>query len=294
MKEKLSIKEQINHMKSKGILFTVIDEPEACRFISQNTYYFKIKAYAKNFPKNTDGKYVNLEFAALRELSTLDMHLRRIILSITLNVEHSIKTDLNQHLCSNDAEDGYAIVKSFRESLSYTDVKSNRYTEKLIDKYEPDYALWNYLEVISFGTLVDFYKHYYDIYDPNRKKLYPFLYAIKIMRNIAAHNNCILNNIIQKSIRPYFLLENFLRKDNAFSEKQMEKLDIPIFHDFAAMLYAFNIFNKGQQMRNHTFAELKDFVNRIKRNISLFDKHLNIKNNLLFFEKLVDFFEKQA
>ncbi len=100
MKPKLSIDEQIKHMKSKGILFYIMSEYSAKEFITDNTNYFKIKAYAKNYPKNTDDKYVNLEFAALHELSVLDMHLRRIILSLTLNIEHAVRTNLNRHFCT--------------------------------------------------------------------------------------------------------------------------------------------------------------------------------------------------
>ena len=52
-----------------------------------------MKSYAKNYPINPkNGKYVNLEFAYLVELSKLDMYLRKIILGMCLDVEHILKT----------------------------------------------------------------------------------------------------------------------------------------------------------------------------------------------------------
>ena len=42
-KEKLNPPEQVNHMKSKGILFNIGGESEAVKFLENNTYYFKLK-----------------------------------------------------------------------------------------------------------------------------------------------------------------------------------------------------------------------------------------------------------
>lgn len=44
---KLSVNEQIEHMKSKGIKFSILDEDYADKFLSNNNYYFKLKAYGR-------------------------------------------------------------------------------------------------------------------------------------------------------------------------------------------------------------------------------------------------------
>jgi hypothetical protein len=71
-KEKLSIDEQIQHMEESGIGFTIVDKESAKEFLRSNTYYFKLKAYAKNYDKYQFGenkdKYINLEFAYLKDL----------------------------------------------------------------------------------------------------------------------------------------------------------------------------------------------------------------------------------
>lgn len=116
-KDKLIIEEQIRHMESKGIKFDIIKKDQARLFLSDHTYYFKIKAFSKNYDKFTNaknkGKYINLEFAYLQELSVLDMHFRKLILSMTLDIEHALKTNLNKNVCLNENEDGYNIVNLF-------------------------------------------------------------------------------------------------------------------------------------------------------------------------------------
>ena len=64
-KPKLSVPQQIRHMEEAGITFEHISKAEATRFLQYNTYYFKLKAYAKNFTKYKNGeragKYFNLD-----------------------------------------------------------------------------------------------------------------------------------------------------------------------------------------------------------------------------------------
>ncbi|NCD08083.1 MAG: Abi family protein [Negativicutes bacterium] len=123
-KKKLSIDEQIDHMKNeKGILFSIVNENDARSFLLNNNYYFRIKAYAKNYDKyNTGvnkGKYVNLEFAYLQELSIVDMYLRKLILKLTIDIEHFLKTQMLKDFVGEAGEDGYAIVNDFLNKYSY-------------------------------------------------------------------------------------------------------------------------------------------------------------------------------
>lgn len=136
-----------------------------------------------------------------------------------------------------------------------------------------------------------------------------------MLRNISAHNNCLLNNIIRdikskndkennkddnkkkkgiKQITPSYCLKNYLAQDKTFSSNILNKLEIPVIHDFAAMLYALMYFNKSKSIIDYTYNELDLFVNRINKHIDYFDKNLEIKNNLLFFKKLVDFFKQKT
>ena len=111
MKRKLSVSEQIENLKAKGVTFEYMDEDAAMRFLRNNSYYFKLKAYAKKYVKNPKtGKYVHLDFAYLVELSKLDMYLREMILERCLDIEHLLKTKMLYDMSINDEEDGYHIV----------------------------------------------------------------------------------------------------------------------------------------------------------------------------------------
>ena len=63
-KPKLSLDEQIEHLKDKGILFNIMDGSDAKKYLEQNNNYFKLTAYRKNYNKHPDGKnkgkYINL------------------------------------------------------------------------------------------------------------------------------------------------------------------------------------------------------------------------------------------
>ena len=82
---KLTIEQQVNHLKDKGVTFVLCTEDQAVSFLKYSTFFFKVKAFDKDYVVNpTTGKYLNLDFAYLMELSILDMHLRRLILHATL------------------------------------------------------------------------------------------------------------------------------------------------------------------------------------------------------------------
>ncbi|MBB6714542.1 Abi family protein [Clostridium gasigenes] len=160
-KNKLTIKEQIIHMKDiEGIKFNISNEHQAEDFLKKSNYYFKVKSYAKNYNKydkgNDIGKYIHLEFAYLKELSTLDMHLRKFIIKINLDIEHILKTQLLSDCSENNNEDGYSVVNEFFMKYPYIEKnisnKNNRNSVcgELIVKYENDFAIWNIVEVLSF------------------------------------------------------------------------------------------------------------------------------------------------
>lgn len=118
MKKMLSIDELIVHMKDKGIKFNIVPESDAKNFLSYNNYYLKLASYRANYEKcpqtsTRAGQYQNLDFGYLKELSTIDMYLRYIIIKMCLDIEHAIKVKLVTVTTADSNEDGYAIVKNY-------------------------------------------------------------------------------------------------------------------------------------------------------------------------------------
>ena len=74
-KPKLTVDEQIEHLKSKGVTFDLCVEEDARETLRDKTYYFKLATYRTLFDKRVggerDGEYAGLDFGHLRDLSAM-------------------------------------------------------------------------------------------------------------------------------------------------------------------------------------------------------------------------------
>lgn len=303
---KLSIDEQIMNMRKKGITFSHSNEEEAKRFLKYNTYYFKIKAYERNYDKyNTTpkkGQYINLDFAYLKELSTLDMYLRKIILSMVLDIEHALKVQLLFDLTNNPHEDGYTIVKEYL-GQNFTTLKTIRdkigksAVSDLIRKrsFEDDnYALWEIVEVLSFGHFIELYQLYYSKY-PSKNNFSSYLWSLKFLRNAAAHNNCLLNSL--RSPYNVVLHKNKdilfeISKIKTISEKsRITWMKNPVIHDFVILVYVYLNVIKSSGIKQHGIDQLKWLFNdRMLRHKDYFEKNISIKECYHFTNKIINTF----
>lgn len=77
----LTIEQQIEHLKQKGVAFELCSEEEAADYLRDKCNFFKLASYRKLFSKYEggprDGRYVDLDFGQLRLLAALDQELRR-------------------------------------------------------------------------------------------------------------------------------------------------------------------------------------------------------------------------
>lgn len=211
-KQKLNIKDQVKYLEDKGISFNLFSKSNAEDYLTNNNYYYKLTSFRKNFRKHTDGpntnKYSNLDFAYLVDLAIIDNYLRSIILEIALDIEHYSKLKLLHCLENNKSEDGYSIVKDFMVNQGQNkqviekriiEKCNNCYVGDIIQHYDGNYPAWTLIEIISFGDYLKFYKFCADRW--NDKDLLNDFYLmkdVKALRNAAAHNNCILNDITIK------------------------------------------------------------------------------------------------
>lgn len=208
-KPKLSIDEQIEHLKAKGVLFSVMNERDAKDYLARNNNYFKLTAYRKNYDKYPDGenkgKYINLEFAYLVDIAVIDMLLRYQLVHMALDIEHHTKLKLLRKMDEYN-EDGYQMVRDYISLLPEDQRKNfdseinrnkeNVYCGNIIHKYDGEYPIWAFVEIIPFGRLVSFYKFCAERFSENNMKNDYFrLLTCKEIRNASAHSNCILNDL---------------------------------------------------------------------------------------------------
>lgn len=263
---KLSIDEQITDMQTKGITFHHSDKDNAKRFLKYNTYYFKIKAYERNYDKYNatpkKGQYINLDFAYLKELSTLDMYLRKTILSMALDIEHALKVQFLYELTQNPLEDGYTIVEEFLMQ-DFTTVKiihnkiGKSATSDLIQKRlneDDNYSLWEIVVVLSFGHFIDLYQLYYAKYPSKNKDI---LFEISKIKTIS-------------------------EKSRATWMKN------PVVHDFIILVYVYLNVIKSSGIKQHGIEQLHWlFHDRMLRHKEYFSKNINIKECYHFTNKVI-------
>lgn len=298
---KLTIPQQIAYMRDKkGIKFSIVTEDDAERFLSSSNYYFKVKAFEKNYTccvGENAGKYFDLEFAYLQELSTLDMYLREMVMAITLDIEHYLKLQLLKDISSNEKEDGYAIVNKFLEMQprirdSINEKASNSYCENLVRKYKDNFAAWNIVEVLSFGHLIEFCDLYYSLY-PNEKITIGNYRIVKFLRNAAAHNNCLINDLSNNegdSFKQSREANSFVASIKGISTKtRVKKMGNRFVHDFVVMLCCFNEIVSSDGVKKHQIQRLKKLIDeRFPLHGDYFKNNLLIRSNYEFVKKIVD------
>lgn len=186
-KPKLSVDRQIAHLADEGVKFEITSREEARVFLTERTYFHKLKSYCDNYIKDEAGRYINLDFAYLIDLSTIDMYLRRFINTLTLNVEHILKTKLLADF-NESPFDGYDIVNSFLNDDKGK--KAREYIKNIIrskdtTNYCPelpsdinDLPIWKFIEIVQFGHLHVFCNHFYETLKKKINKATPNFIAL--------------------------------------------------------------------------------------------------------------------
>ena len=114
---------QVSYLKNeKGLTFDLISEADAVEFLRDMTFFFKVKSFAKNYEKRfsegpEQGKYINLDFGHLVELSRLDVYVRSAALSLSLDIEHYLKVRINRSAMANNI-DPCALTENYLEYLA--------------------------------------------------------------------------------------------------------------------------------------------------------------------------------
>ncbi len=211
----LTPEEQVAHLKSKGVRFSLMSEEEAANYLTENNNYFRLRSYRTGFSKVDSGarqsQYANLDFKMLVDLSIVDMLLRNEMLPMTLDIEHFAKVRLLGRI-EQVGEDGYSVVRDFLASYDRTGSdgriknrtkdeiakgESSPYVAGIFAKY-PDFnfPVWVFLELVTFGTFIYFYKFCAERFkDKSMLDDFYLLQSVKCLRNACAHNNCILNDM---------------------------------------------------------------------------------------------------
>lgn len=370
---KLTVPQQISCMKDNGIRFEIFPEEQAAEFLTHRNFFFKVKAFAKNFDKwrledGSLGRYMNLDFAYLVELSKLDAYLRSFVLGASLDIEHFLKVRINEAIMTDSMCDGYQVVSDF---LNYDDARKaqlvaakledahmkaaaeeitrlasdalgcmkegtadarfraagclddlrkvvdaqtgridlrhveksisllsmSSYSRSMADKYgKPgNMAVWNFMELVSFGDLISFYKYYFVECVPQKndtaQKIKPLLFPAKTLRNAAAHNSCLLHGMRERLSKPVGAVAKALRDNYGYDAEQVGATRrVPVVHDLSALLVCYDHVVEGPGVRSRRAKEMRTLQKRFMENAHYFTKQPEVTAVVGFIAALLEGF----
>lgn len=302
--QKLTVPEVIDYCKNNlGITFNLMDEETAVRFLQKNNYFFRIKQYAETCNEKTkSGKYIGLDFGYLVELSTIDMFLRKLILKMTIDLEHYLKVKLVNDCQNNPSDDGYLVVEKFlslhpkvKEGLEQN-AKLAGYGGNSFLKYAESPTVWSFVEMISFYDFIAFYAFYYEFFQLKCEYTKHFD-SVRRLRNASAHNICMLcsfkpssgfKNDIEISFE---LLQGNIGIGNGVISSCMK---VPLLNDFAVMLSVYTRLITSPTIKERTLQEIKEFFDgRMVYRKQYFEGNIEIKNAYQFARKVLDYYSNK-
>lgn len=285
----LNTLELIEHCKDKGIKFELISEKDASNYLDNNAYFFKLASYRFNYDKHKSGinvgKYINLDFAFLVDLFEIDNDMKTIILNMCLKIEQALKTEIIKFAEGIPGEDGHNIMRryelyansqGFDIYRSINNITSSAYTKCLVDKYSSDFPIWVYLELITFGDLINFCNFYHDQCGFSfEKDLY---HSIRNIRNACAHNNCLINDLMRKSYIPNNKVKKIIYDLNIFSKDVVDKkMKNQFIHGLVCLLVAYNKLITPNLSNDDILLSLREFfLNRAVKH-----REWYVNNNIL-------------
>jgi len=224
MKEFKTLTEQIDLLKSRGLIF--LDEEFAIKKLQEDNYYSIINGY-KDLFMESDNKYKSgTTFEEIYSLFEFDRSIKNIFLSNILIVENILRTLIAYNFSEKYGNDNYLKIDNF-ETLKNSGCSKQKYEErveqiqKLICNMQQDIStnikkkpyvnhyilnygfipLWVLVNAISLGRLSQFYslmnqsvrvkvsKHW----DLKEQDLNQFIKNLSYYRNLCAHDERLYN-----------------------------------------------------------------------------------------------------
>ncbi len=311
----INVSNMVSYLKNKNIKFKLISETDAEDYLRKNNNYYNLTSYKHNFERYLfDGKFVDkfidLDFAYLKDLAIIDYRIRLLLFKMIIDIEHYLKMKILNTIETIEQEDGYRIVNLYLEK-DFNDEKfpkrvhnsifkkvGNEYYQKIFSKYDVDkdkklenIPIWEFLEIITFGELVNFYDFYtkeYNLIDENRD-IYILRDIVKL-RNAVAHNTCVLNELSKKdnSYPPAYKIVQYLNNCNIGKETRINKLSNSRVRQITYTLYMFNEIVTSNEIKQN----LKEKINKLFFGRIILHKEYYISNKLLisvysYFEKII-------
>ena len=311
----MKISEMVPYLKTKNIKFELISEEEAEKYLHDNNNYYNVTSYKNNFEKYMiDGvfvnKYIDLDFAYLKDLAIIDHRVRFLYFKMIIDIEHYLKIRILNLIENIEDEDGYRIVnlyfeKDFENEKFPKKVHNNifkkvgsEYYQKIFSKYDIDkdkrlenIPVWEFLEIITFGELVNFYEFFSKEYQLKKEiKNIFILREIVKLRNAVAHNSCVLCDLDKKDneYAPDFKIVNYLNSCGIGKETRDNKLSNSRIKQMTYTLYMFNEIVTSEGIKRNVINDINElFYERIILHKEYYNNNELLKSIYAYFDKII-------
>lgn len=311
----MKISEMVSYLKEKNIKFEIISEESAEKYLRDNNNYFNVTAYKHNFERYfIDGefvdKFIDLDFAYLKDMAIIDHRVRLVLFKMIIDIEHYLKIRILNLIENIDEEDGYRIVNMYLEK-DFNDEKFPRklhisifkkvgseYYNKIFSKYDIDkdkklenIPVWEFLEIITFGELVNFYEFFAKEYDLRKESKNVFiLREVGKLRNAVAHNSCVLCDLDKKDnqFAPDYKIIDFLNKCGINKDTRDNKLSNSRIRQITYTLYMFNEVVTSDGVKKNVTEDINNlFFDRIIHHKEYYNNNELLKSIYSYFEKII-------
>lgn len=311
----MKISEMVPYLKTKNIKFELISEDKAEKYLRDNNNYYNVTSYKNNFEKYMiDGvfvnKYIDLDFAYLKDLAIIDHRVRLLYFKMIIDIEHYLKIRILNLIENIEDEDGYRIVNLYLEK-DFNDEKfpkkvhnsifkkvGSEYYQKIFSKYDIDkdkklenIPVWEFLEIITFGELVNFYEFFSKEYQLKKEiKNIFILREIVKLRNAVAHNSCVLCDLDKKDneYAPDFKIVNYLNSCGIGKETRDNKLSNSRIKQMTYTLYMFNEIVTSEGVKRNVITDINElFYERIILHKEYYNNNELLKSIYAYFDKII-------
>ena len=311
----MKISEMVPYLKTKNIKFELISEDKAEQYLHDNNNYYNVTSYKNNFEKYMiDGvfinKYIDLDFAYLKDLAIIDHRVRLLFFKMIIDIEHYLKIRILNLIENIEDEDGYRIVNLYLEK-DFNDEKfpkkvhnsifkkvGSEYYQKIFSKYDIDkdkklenIPVWEFLEIITFGELTNFYEFFSKEYQLKKEiKNIFILREIVKLRNAVAHNSCVLCDLDKKDneYAPDFKIVNYLNSCGIGKETRDNKLSNSRIKQMTYTLYMFNEIVTSEGVKRNVITDINElFYERIILHKEYYNNNELLKSIYAYFDKII-------
>lgn len=316
LKPMMRIDELVPYLKSKNIKFEKISEKDAEEYLRNNNNYYNLTSYKNNFLKypspagEYEGLYQDLDFAYLKDMAIIDYRVRLLFFKIIIDIEHYLKIRILNLIENIEEENGYKVVNMYLEKdfnnerfpkkvhNSIFKKVGSEYYNKIFSKYDMDknqqlenIPVWEFLEIITFGELVNFYEFFSKEYNlENELRNIFILREVVKLRNAVAHNSCVLSELDKKDNlhRADTLVINYLRKCEVGKETRNNKLSNSRIRQMTYALYMFNEIVTSTGIKKNVTEDINElFFGRIIYHKEYYNNNGLLKSVYTYFYKII-------